>query len=164
MYFQVFVAKKVYFKYHHGMEEIIIRQAHSSDFESVVSVMDKWWGRPVSHLQHELFFNHFNNTAFIAETSDGKLIGFINGFLSQTESATAYVHFVGADPQYRANGLGKKLYETFFKTCLRIGCSKIKACTSKANVQSMEFHKKLGFSVDSSDSKKFRFEIMVNDI
>ena len=112
--------------------QLNIREAKPSDYKEIKSVMDAWWGRSVSHLQHELFFDHFYNTAFIAEFNDGKIVGFINGFYSQTELSTAYVHFIGVDPVLRNSGLGKKLYERFFLVSREYGCSKLKSCTSKA--------------------------------
>jgi predicted GNAT superfamily acetyltransferase len=37
-----------------------------------------------------LFFVHFRGTSFVAER-DGELVGFLAGFLSQTEPEDAYV-------------------------------------------------------------------------
>jgi ribosomal protein S18 acetylase RimI-like enzyme len=60
----------------------------------------------------KLFFDHFKNTSFIAE-KDGKIVGFLIGFLSQTYPEEAYIHFVGVHPDYRKHGIGRQLYNDF---------------------------------------------------
>lgn len=139
-----------------------IRTGRPSDFDLVKSVMNDWWGgRQIDHLQHELFFEHFTNTVFIAEDDDGTMIGFINGFYSQTESETAYVHFIGVSPKARHTGLGRKLYQTFFEKCLSDGRKKVRSCTSKANQPSIQFHQQLGFSAREDSRGKVQFEKLI---
>ena len=41
-----------------------------------------------------LFFEHFTDTSFAAEC-DGRLAGFLAGFISQSRPGEAYIHFVG---------------------------------------------------------------------
>jgi GNAT superfamily N-acetyltransferase len=57
-----------------------------------------------------LFFEHFTDTSFAAER-DGRLVGFLAGFISQSRPGEAYIHFVGVDPAQRGRGLGRLLYE-----------------------------------------------------
>ena len=61
-----------------------------------------------------LFFLHFEGTSFVAEDSDGDLVGFVCGFLSQTSKDEAYIHSVGVTPDQRGEGVGRALYERFF--------------------------------------------------
>lgn len=136
-----------------------IRQGKPSDYEVIKAVMNEWWGgRQVEHLQHELFFDHFTDTVFIAENENHELVGFINGFYSQSQPNTAYVHFIGVSPQLRKSGLGRRLYEAFFEKSRADGKTKVLSCTSKVNEASIDFHKSLGFE-DREDSRgKIRFE------
>ncbi len=139
-----------------------IRTGMSSDFDLVIKVMNDWWGgRQVDHLQHELFFEHFTNTVFIAEDENGTMVGFINGFYSQTEPETAYVHFVGVSPNFRHTGLGRKLYQVFIDKCLSDGRKKVRACTSKVNQPSIKFHQQLGFSAREDCREKVQFEKLI---
>lgn len=72
--------------------------------------MDEWWGgfggsagavqRAV--LLPRLFFQHFTDSSWLAESSDGTLRGFLVGFLSPARSDVAYIHFVGVDPHCAA--------------------------------------------------------------
>ncbi len=141
---------------------MIIRPGLPSDYTFIKSVMNEWWGgRQVDHLQHELFFNHFIDTVFVAEL-DNKIIGFVNGFYSQTDPQSAYIHFVGISPDSRGIGLGRKLYLQFFDKCLADGKNKVYSCTREINSGSIEFHKKLGFSFKNDGKGKVHFEKYLN--
>ena len=81
-----------------------IRQARPSDYLTVISVIDNWWGgRQMAGMLPRLFFDHFTDTCFAAER-DGELAGFLVGFESQSRPAEAYIHFVGIHPGERAAG------------------------------------------------------------
>ena len=96
----------------------------------------------------KLFFLHFEGTSFVAEDDEGRLAGFLVGFLSQTDPADAYVHFVGVAPEQRGSGLGRELYERFFDATREAGRSTVRCVTSPANETSIAFHQALGFQVD----------------
>ena len=96
----------------------------------------------------KLFFLHFEGTSFVAEREDGELTGFLVGFLSQTDPAEAYVHFLGVAPEERGSGLGRRLYERFFETARQEGRTLVRCVTSPANEASVEFHRALGFEVE----------------
>ncbi len=91
-----------------------IRSVKGSDYYVISPLINEWWGgRNMSDKLPKLFFDHFAQTSFIAE-KDGKLVGFLIGFLSQTHSNEAYIHFVGVHPEYRKHNIGKHLYNKFF--------------------------------------------------
>ena len=75
-----------------------------------------------------LFFEHFTDTSFAAER-DGKLAGFLAGFISQSRPGEAYIHFAGVDPAERGSGLGRLLYEAAPQAALISGL----ACGSAAS-------------------------------
>jgi len=95
-----------------------------------------------------LFFLHFEGTSFVAEDDDGELVGFVCGFLSQTDPEEAYIHFVGASPALRGAGVGRTLYERFFAEARDHGRSLVRCVTSPVNEVSVAFHEALGFEVD----------------
>ena len=69
-----------------------IRQLSTVDYPFVISVIDQWWGgRQMADKLPRLFFEHFTDTSFAAER-DGKLAGFLAGFISQSRPGEAYVH------------------------------------------------------------------------
>ena len=91
-----------------------------------------------------LFFTHFRETSFVAEV-DGELAGFLVGFLSQTFTGEAYVHFVGVAPASRGAGVARSLYERFFAAARANGRTAVRCVTSPANESSIAFHARLGF-------------------
>jgi ribosomal protein S18 acetylase RimI-like enzyme len=96
----------------------------------------------------KLFFLHFEGTSFVAEDDEGRLVAFLIGFVSQTDPAEAYIHFVGVAPEQRGSGVGRELYERFFAVANRLGCNVVRCVTSPANTDSVAFHEALGFEVD----------------
>ena len=128
-----------------------IRSVKGSDYYVISPLINEWWGgRNVSHLLPKLFFDHFTQTSFIAE-KDGKLVGFLIGFLSQTHSDEAYIHFVGVHPEYRKHDIGKHLYNKFFNAVKQNNRSIVRCITSPVNKVSIAYHTKLDFEIENGD-------------
>jgi len=122
------------------------RVATPSDFDWITGVVDSWWGRPVSVGLPRLFLDHFYSTSLISESS-GQPVGFLIGFHSPSQPSVAYVHYVGVDPNFRRRSIGKSLYESFFAMALGSGRREIRAITPSTNLDSISFHRLLGFDV-----------------
>lgn len=128
-----------------------IRNVISSDYDIISPLINEWWGgRQMSDMLPKLFFVHFKNTSFIAE-HDGEIVGFLIGFLSQSEKDAAYIHFVGVNPDYRKMQFGKQLYHKFFIEVQKHDRSVVRAVTSPVNKGSIAYHKKMGFEVEKGD-------------
>jgi ribosomal protein S18 acetylase RimI-like enzyme len=113
-------------------------------------VINDWWdGRNMRDMLPKLFFIHFRQTSFVAESS-GKIVGFLIGFLSQTFQDEAYIHFAGVHPDYRKMGLGRALYERFFEVSRNLGHTVVRCVTSPVNTGSIAFHLRMGFSIERS--------------
>lgn len=125
-----------------------MRNLRESDHERIVSVVDEWWGRPMSHNLPKLFFRHFEDTSFVVE-EDGEIVAFLIGFASQSRPGEAYVHFAGVHPNHRGRGFARMLYKTFFDEARKRGCSRVRCITSPANEASIAFHKRLGFYIET---------------
>lgn len=129
----------------------MLRNLEVADYQPITRVADEWWGgRPVRGLLQRLFFEHFGPTSFIAEL-EGERIGFLIGFISQSHPEQAYIHFVGVHPQHRGSGLGRELYQHFFRTVSGRGCSEVRCITSPVNKGSIAFHIRMGFEVLPGD-------------
>jgi len=98
----------------------------------------------------KLFFDHFKNTSFIVE-EEGEIIGFLIGFLSQSYSNEAYIHFVGIHPEYRGKGIGKELYNQFFDVIKQNGRNIVRCVTSPVNKASIAYHTKMGFEIEQGN-------------
>lgn len=131
----------------------IVRHAEAADHAQIVAILDAWWGgRRMADMLPMLFFVHFRPTTFVAE-ADGRLVGFVAGFRSQTHADQAYIHFVGVEPAWRGTGLGRRLYERFFEAAAGLGCSEVHCVTSPMNEGSIAFHSALGFEALAGDSE-----------
>lgn len=115
----------------------------------MIGRVNVWWdGRQMAPVLPRLFFLHFEGTSFVAEDETGDLVGFVCGFLSQTDPSEAYIHFVGVSPDRRGEGIGRRLYERFFEEVREAGRAVVRCVTSPANEGSVAFHEALGFEVD----------------
>jgi ribosomal protein S18 acetylase RimI-like enzyme len=130
------------------VSDVAIRHARPSDYGRVIGRVNVWWGgREMAPMLPQLFFLHFEGTSFVAEDGE-ELVGFLIGFLSQTNDDEAYIHFVGVSPEHRGEGLGRSLYERFFEEVVAHGRTSVRCVTSPANEDSVAFHEALGFAVD----------------
>jgi len=123
-----------------------ITDLQDSDFSYISQRLDSWWGgRNMVPMLPMLWFKDFASTSFVIRDDSSKPIAFLVGYISQTDSTKAYVHFIGVDPESRKEGLGRSLYETFTAKALSLGANRIEAVTSPANTTSLRFHESLGF-------------------
>lgn len=130
-----------------------IRNVKSSDYYVISPLINEWWGgRLMSDMLPKVFFNHFNHTSFIAE-KDGQIIGFLIGFLSQSDKDSAYIHFVGVSPEQRKTKIGKHLYNEFFKVVKNNNRNVVRAVTSPVNKVSIAYHTKMGFDIENGDKE-----------
>nr|WP_257215541.1 GNAT family N-acetyltransferase [Bacillus pumilus] len=130
---------------------MMIRQVKPSDFYAVTSVIQSWWGgRDLRAKLPKLFFEHFQQTSFVV-VEKGELIGFLVGFLSQSHSDEAYIHFVGVHPDHRKLKIGEILYQAFYDVAKQEGRTTVKAVTAPVNKVSIAYHTKLGFQIEKGD-------------
>jgi GNAT superfamily N-acetyltransferase len=135
-----------------GMD-ITIRHAEPGDYAPIIAVVNDWWsGRRMAEMLPRLFFVHFRPTTFVAEAG-GRVVGFVAGFQSQTHPEQAYIHFAGVDPASRRLNVARSLYERFFETARRLGCTEAHGVTSPTNRTSLAFHTALGFEFLPSETE-----------
>ena len=130
------------------IEGIAFRRPTEADYPRISGVMDDWWGgREIARLLPRLWLQHFTGTSWIAEDAEGRLAGFLVGFLSPDRPEMAYCHVIATNPNRRRKGLGRALYERFFADASAAGRSVVTAITWPANRASLGFHRSLGFEV-----------------
>jgi L-amino acid N-acyltransferase YncA len=126
--------------------ELRFRRPAEADHPVLVGQVDDWWGgRKMHELLPRLWFQHFTGTSWVAEDADGRLVGFLVGFVSPDRPEEAYIHMVGTSPNHRRAGLGRSLYERFFEDMRGLGIRRVKAVTWPGNQVSVRFHRALGF-------------------
>ena len=141
-------------------ESFAIRHPTADDHPRVLAVMDEWWndlGGKEGSVQRalllpRLFFQHFSDSSYLVERSEGALVAFLVGFVSPAQPDVAYIHFVGVDPSIRRTGIAASLYQRFFDMAVGRGARLARCITSPANTTSIAFHTGLGFVVDPSDT------------
>jgi len=134
------------------------REPDENDHARVQAVLGPWWGGLKGDagaleralLVPRLYFQHFTGTSRLVER-DGELAAFLIGFVSQTDPATWYIHFVGVDPALRGQGIGRELYAWFFEQARRRGAKRVKCVTSPENTGSQAYHARLGFAAPVPD-------------
>ena len=132
------------------LPEVRLRRPVEADHRTIVAVVDDWWGgRRIHQLLPRLWLQHFKGTSWIAETDDGRLAGFLIGFISPDEPTTGYVHMIGANPNLRLAGLGRMLYDAFIDDVVALGVRRVKAVTWPGNRVSVGFHTAIGFEIDA---------------
>lgn len=100
-----------------------------------------------------LFLTHFSETSFIAEL-DNKIIGFLIGFLSQSHTEEAYIHFIGIHPDFRKQGIGSALYRQFFNIAQAQGRFRVTCVTAPVNKNSVAYHLHMGFVAEPSETEE----------
>jgi ribosomal protein S18 acetylase RimI-like enzyme len=124
----------------------VLRPVRDGDYGYIIERVDEWWdGRAMAAMLPKLFFEHFNATTMVAADADDRPIGFLAGFVSQSDPAVGYIHFVGVDPAARGLGLGRAMYHEFFDRVAALGCRRVECVTSPINSGSRAFHASLGF-------------------
>jgi ribosomal protein S18 acetylase RimI-like enzyme len=131
------------------VDGLTFRRPTAADHARIVANVDEWWGgRPLRSLLPRLWLEHFTGTSWIAERADGRLAGFLVGFISPDDPTTAYAHMIGSDPNLRRAGIGQALYARFFADARAAGAERVTAVTWPGNRISIAFHRSVGFDVD----------------
>jgi ribosomal protein S18 acetylase RimI-like enzyme len=131
-----------------AMDDISFRRPTEADYPAIIRVVDDWWGgRNLSKLLPRLWLQHFTGTSWIAEQPDGRIAGFLIGFLSPDHADTAYCHMVATNPNLRRRGLGAALYDRFIADAREGGRSQVQAITWPGNRESLAFHRAIGFEI-----------------
>jgi L-amino acid N-acyltransferase YncA len=126
---------------------IELRRPVEADHARLIGQVDEWWGgRKVHALLPRLWLQHFTATSWVAEDADGRLVGFLVGFVSPDRPDEGYVHMVGVSPNHRRSGLGRTLYERFFDDVRGRGVRSVTAVTWPGNRASVAFHRAMGFT------------------
>ena len=127
--------------------DIRLRRPVEADHSVLVGHVDEWWGgRKLHQLLPRLWLQHFTGTSWVAEDDEGRLVGFLVGFISPDRPDEAYVHMIATSPNHRGAGLGRTLYERFFEDVGARGVRRVTAITWPANRVSVGFHQAMGFT------------------
>lgn len=126
------------------------RTAREEDYYEISPQINDWWGgREIAQALPRWFFSHFRDTILIAEEG-GRIVAFVAGFMSQARPDEAYIHFTGVHPDYRRQGLARRMYDRFFDLARDHNRTVVRCCTGEVNRLSVKFHTGIGFELEPS--------------
>jgi aminoglycoside 6'-N-acetyltransferase I len=142
------------------MSDVSVRLAQTSDHAALSRLREALWPNvPADELSRELTAILSGKTAgtlplveFVAETSDGSLLGFAEvGLRSHAEGCdpalpAGYLEGWYVVEEQRRRGIGKKLLAAAEDWARREGCVEMASETSPENEVSQRVHRSLGFA------------------
>jgi len=121
---------------------MIFRQAREEEFLNVFEFVSHC--KPLeSYAEHvyKIMLRHFNNSCFVVE-EEKKIVGFVLGFVSQTDMKTYFLWQVGISPDKQGKGLGGKLLDFLEKKVKGLGCKRIELTIDPQNLHSQKLFEK----------------------
>ena len=132
---------------------LMIRRATAADVERWVALRAALW--PDVHLQTHrdeigAQLESSDEEAFVAETTEGKLCGFIEAALRQgaegcSSTPVGYVEGWYVAAAWRKRGIGRALVEAAEAWARERGCREMASDTEVENAPSQAAHKRLGY-------------------
>src|SRR5690625_2169501 len=105
----------------------IVKESNTLDVNSAYSYL--MWGK------------FFPNTSIVAESENGKIIGFVSGFLQPESPDTLFVWQVAIDVRYRGNGLATELINRLLLQLKKKNVTYLEATVSPSNIASSNLFK-----------------------
>ncbi len=131
------------------MNKIQIRNSEEDDFLVISQIASKC--RPMvteRNSIYHIFTKFFQNTVFVAEKFENgnkKAIGFLIGFISQSNNEESYIHLLCVDPKFRGRKIASNLLKKFCDKVAHDGCKKVYLITKPINKRAINFYQKSGF-------------------
>ncbi len=135
--------------------DIKIRLMEAGDLEAVAKIDQKVLKISRHEYYKAKFDKLFNSndyvpTSFVAETGDGKVIGFIMGELFIGEYGIsgdmATLDTIGVDPDYQKKGIGRLLMKEFLDHLKSLGVRKVNTLVDMNDTRLLHFFTSNGFS------------------
>jgi ribosomal protein S18 acetylase RimI-like enzyme len=138
------------------MDKIQIRNSEEEDFLVISQIASKCSPMVTERDSiYHIFTKFFQNTVFLAEkleNGNNIAIGFLIGFISQSNSDESYIHLLCVDPKFRGRKIASNLIKKFCDAVSQNGCKKVYLITKPINQRAINFYQKSGFRI-CTDSK-----------
>ncbi len=145
-----------------GMNGVQIRKLQISDYEGVRAVdiltQRQYLGEKFDALseasqqehlvsrESEFSINANSPYSFVAVLT-GKIIGFLLAFETLPFRGNIYISYIGIDPKFQGQGVGKLLYDALIKVAGKNKIKTIKTLINLDNPRSINLHKEIGFKL-----------------
>jgi ribosomal protein S18 acetylase RimI-like enzyme len=124
-----------------------IRRYMPGDEESVIRLWQKCnltrpWNNPKADIERKL-----------KDSPELFLVGTIGNKVAATvmcgyDGHRGWIHYLGVDPEYQRNGLGRRIMEAAAEKLKEKGCPKINLNVRKTNSEVIQFYNKIGYGED----------------
>lgn len=126
-------------------EKMKITNPTENDIEKIHRLIGELEGL----VQHPLHFynimvRYFGNSFFVAKKGD-RLIGFVWGFISQTNREIFFLWQIGVAKDFRGKNTAQQLIRRLMDFAGENGCKKIHATVETGNIASWKMFEKMGF-------------------
>ncbi|XEA76206.1 GNAT family N-acetyltransferase [Methanothermobacter sp. KEPCO 2] len=124
---------------------LILRNVREEDFTAIAELAFRCPPMVTERNSiYHIFTRFFSSTSFVAE-EDGRITGFLLGFISQDDPHEAYIHLLCVSPHLRGRGVASRLLEVFTETVRQKGVNVIYLITKPVNQRAIRFYLKNGF-------------------
>lgn len=132
---------------------MIIKKANQTNLDEVCNLAMKLWpdnNRSELRTEFEELLDSKKDIVYVAVVQ-GVYVGFIHLSLrfdyveGSRSSPVGYIEGIYVDENYRNRGISRKLVEAGEQWAKSLGCSEMASDTELTNVESQQFHKKIGF-------------------
>lgn len=125
-----------------------IRKMLISDYDEVYALWMSCAGMGLNNLDDskagiDKFIKRNPDTCFVAEI-ENKIVGVI---MVGNDGRRGYIHHTAVDPQYRKQGIARRLVDTAMQALKQCGINKAALVVFDRNKGGNEFWQKLGFTV-----------------
>jgi len=128
------------------------RHPDEGDHPGLVGLVDDWYGgRKVHPAFGRFLLAHFASTSLLAETAEGKVAGYLIGFMSPDHPEQAVLHTAAVNPNLRRRGIGRELYRRFGDLARDRGATLLVAPVWPGDPIAVAFHRALDFEPRGGD-------------
>jgi ribosomal protein S18 acetylase RimI-like enzyme len=130
------------------VQQIDIRPFQESDQPSVVALWTSVFAyssahnEPVSVIQHKLAVQR---DLFFVARLDGRVVGTVMGGY---DGHRGWIYSLAVSPEVRNRGIGSALMQQVEKELRKVGCPKVNLQVVASNAATVDFYKKLGYSIE----------------
>jgi ribosomal protein S18 acetylase RimI-like enzyme len=137
---------------------MVIRNAEPADFPEIISLINEFslfqkTPEKVTITLEQLIDDKDIFNCFVAETIDKEIAGFATYFYSyhSWSGKGLYLDDLYVKENFRNLSVGKQLLNTVINFAKDQNCKKVRWVVSNWNLNAIEFYKKIGAAVDTTD-------------
>ncbi len=143
------------------MVDVSFRHPTEEDHRVLEPVLRDWCGgsRTLAESAQRLWFRHFASTSWIAQSPDGRIAGFVVGFVSPDRPSEAVVVVAATNPNVRRKGIGRALFARFEETAAALGARRVIAAVPPDERVAVDFLRALGFVTEGGEPTRRLFGV-----